>query len=413
MDPTELGTFDPPRDYRLEPELEGAPRRPIPPALRHGRYAAGQRRQVWGLFIAGATCLIAGFVPLIQTWGLYVLPLAWLHWIGGGLLVIALVVAAVHAVRRGPFRYVEDGLPLVVRVRALELRPTAHFNGQPATYRYFAVVEYRDPESGKLLTAETTSDDVPAPQKDGLACSYRVGGYATAVYLPGDLERSLRLYGFLGLRGGLGLVPAGGEAAPVSPAQTAGAILAIFGLFFLLGWNVYAFTAFGPAEYSHTMLIPGLGGAVLLGGAALAAIAWQGRAAARAGAAKDAAGQAVEAPSVGRVTEVMVAVVVGLGCLLMGGLTAFCWALTLNAWLDESEPRERLVRIDKMVQVTHSGLIRRYEIKYRFADDPEGKPREYASSPQEMAGFAALVGVAEERGGRFGWRWVERIRPLR
>src|SRR5262245_35067287 len=46
---TSLSPFDPPSDYRFEPELQGPPRRPIPPRLRQGRYASGQRRLVWGL----------------------------------------------------------------------------------------------------------------------------------------------------------------------------------------------------------------------------------------------------------------------------------------------------------------------------------------------------------------------------
>jgi hypothetical protein len=415
-----LGPFAPPSDYQFEPELQGSPPRSIPPKLRQGRYAAGQRRLVWGLVMAGVLCLLGAFVPLIQKWGLYLLPLAWLHWIGAGLLVIAIIAAIVHAVRRGPFRYVEEGMPLVVRIAALELRPTQFFNGQPNSFRYFAVVEYRDPHSGEVKALETSSNEIAAASKDGLICTYRVGDYATAVYLPAQLEKSLRLYGFLDLRPEIGLVKGegGSSAEGASPVATALLVLGIFGFFFLLCWNVYAFSVYGPVGWSNTLLIPGIAGAVLLGGGLLAYLVWQQRSEKRAREARNAAaaaeGRAVEVePSVGAVTAGCLGVVVFAGCLLMGGLTAACWALTLNAWLDKSDPRPRDVRIQKMVQVTHNGVFRRYEIKYRFTDEPGDKERDYATTLEELSQFPPppCNGVARERAGFFGWRWIERITP--
>jgi hypothetical protein len=354
---------------------------------------------------------------MVQTWGLYLLPLAWLHWIGGGLLVIAAIVAIVHAVRRGPYRYVEEGLPLVVRVVALELRPTAHMNGQPTNFRYFATVEYFDPETGQLQMLETPSEDVSAVKKDSLGCTYHVGDYATAVYFPGDLARSLRLYGFLNLRSGMGVVKREGGDAGSSVGTVVGGVLVLFGMFFLLCWNVYAISRYPTVGWENTLLIPGIGGAVLLGGLILAVVIWQQRSEKRKreerNAAAAAAGQAVEVEaSIGLVSSIFLGVIVFAGSLLMGGLTAGCWALTLNAWLDDSPPTPRPVRIVEMVSVTHNFILRRFEIKYQFLDDPEGKKHEYLSTPEEMRPFLQVrVAVAEQRAGFFGWRWVDRIVP--
>lgn len=71
------------------------------------------------------------------------LPLAYQSWIGCGLLVLGIGSWLSSKARRGPIQYVEEGIPLVARIRDLVLRPTTLVNGQPTTYAFTVTIQYR------------------------------------------------------------------------------------------------------------------------------------------------------------------------------------------------------------------------------------------------------------------------------
>ena len=418
--PGAFGPFDPPDDYPLEDELRGEPPRPLPAELERGRYAVRQRRGVSILLLTAAACTTFGLLPVVKEWGLYFLPLAYLDWIGIGIGVLGAGALVGRLARRGPYRYAREGVPLVARIVGLELRPTVIVETRPTTYRFFATIVYRDPETGEPRVAETTSNDVSADEKDRLTTTYRVGDYATAVYLPGDPKRSLRLYGFLDLKPGLGLVRR--DAAPEGGLlQTALLVAAVFGIFGVLGWNVYAYGKYAPLELSARQAAPPLvAGAVVLGGGVLWSLAREqrrGRARlAERNAAALARGEAVEQPAAAKAGwfgahGVVMGLILIAGALLLGGLTVLCWCYTANALLDSSPPRFRPVQIDRMVQVTHKAIFREYKIEYHFLDGA-GAKREYLSTPAEMARFPTDFAVAEIHSGRFGWPWVKALHPI-
>src|SRR5262249_24198684 len=157
-------------------------------------------------------------LPMVQTIGLYFLPLAYLTWIGLVILAFGAVGLVASLVRSGPYRYVEEGIPIAARIVALRLVPSLVYNGQATPYKVDTLFEYLDPETGEPRTAEGSSSDFLADMKDRLTTSFRVGDYATAVYLPHDPAKTLRLYGFLDLRPDLGLVRRDAEV-PSSPAK--------------------------------------------------------------------------------------------------------------------------------------------------------------------------------------------------
>src|SRR5262249_5210045 len=88
---TDPGRFEPPKNYEFEPEFQEQPPCSIPADLRLGRYARGKRKAVWGFFVAGVICLTSSLLPIVKTWGLYLLPLQYLLWIGIGCLVISVL----------------------------------------------------------------------------------------------------------------------------------------------------------------------------------------------------------------------------------------------------------------------------------------------------------------------------------
>ena len=85
------------------------------------------------------------------------MPLAYLTWIGISLLAIGGAAWISSKLRRGLTKYVEEGVPLVARIRDLVLRPTAIINGQSTTYAFTADIEFRDPETGALVAKQVDS----------------------------------------------------------------------------------------------------------------------------------------------------------------------------------------------------------------------------------------------------------------
>jgi hypothetical protein len=361
---------------------------------------------------------------MVRVWGLFFLPLAYLTWIGVGCGSIAAVMSLSSLVRRGPYRYFTQGVPLPARIVRLELRTTLIVNGQPSTYGFAALTEFRNPETGQIVYTETKSKDFSAALKNGLTTSYRVGDYVTAAYLDSDPVGSLQLYGFLDLKPGLGLVKRdqAKEDSPLKIILLVGVIFLFFGVLF---WNVYAYSRYEPIEFAFSEgVVPFVIGSVLLGGGLLGFLAWQGVAER-----KNAADRNRRARESGEAVEVEVeldqknawfgvhGLLMGLiliaGAILMGGLTMLCWCFTANAVLDRSPAEPRLVKIGDMIMTTHSGIFREYTIEYQFAEDIRNDTtRKLLSTPGQMMEFETDAGVAQVRPGHFGWPWVETIEPL-
>lgn len=416
----DLGPFRPPSGYRFEEELDGPAPRPRAEILKRGRYASKQRRSAWALLVVGAILTALGPLPAVQTMGLYFLPLAYLTYIGLVVLAFSGLQFVLNAVRSGPYRYVEEGVPVVARVLALRLVPAVIYEGQATQYRFDALIEYLDPESGEPTTAEAQSSPFMADARQGLTTSYRLGDHATAVYLPHDPAKTIKLYGFLDLRPDLGLVRR--DASPeASPAKAIATVLAAVGIFAALFWNLYAFGRFSPVQISTAASVAvGAAGAIGLGGGLLRFLRAEQVKARRKRDERNAEalarGEAIE-PDFRRkrgpfgdhgliMTTILIA-----GSLLMGGLTFFCWAITANALLDGSPASTRPLLIDEAIQVTHKALFREYKLKYHFVDDP-GTKHEFLSTPSHIDTFDGPLALAEIHAGRFGWPWVKDIRPM-
>jgi hypothetical protein len=412
------GPFDPPANYRFEPEFINPPPRPIPPELYQGRYYHKMRMGIIGSFVAGLVLLLCSFFPIVKVWGLYVLPLQYLHWIAGVLLLISAVYWIQYLTTRGPLAYIEEGTPLVARIVALFLRLKLMVNGAPTVYEYVAVLQHRDPQSGEVILS-TATHDVNASAKDKLTLSYRVGDYVTAVSLRSNPEKTFRLYGFLDLRPNLGIVPRD-QAKSWTVWSLIGGILALFGFFFVLGWNVYAFGKFKPLELTKGHLLPVILGAILLGGPFLGFLSWSMRKtrgktqqnnqeAAKQGGAVEIPWQ----PKRGFFGQgIFLGIVLFLGGLLLGGGTMLCWALSVNALYDSSRVKKQPIHIRNAWIKTHSFLFREYTIEYELMGDPAHEKHSILTTPDHIESFGQVpLGFAHLRQGYFGWPWVETITP--
>jgi hypothetical protein len=413
----ELGPFDP-AGYAFEPELRAEVPRPIPYELREGRHGQKQRRLLVELASGAFGCFVASLLPIVQHWGLFFLPLAYLHWVG---LALALLVPAVWVRQRltkGPSQYVVAGTPLVARVCARVLRVTKVMDDDPLLYRYFVTIQYRHPTSGELVLREVPSNDITRVERDQVTTTYNIGDYVTAVYFDTDPDESLRLYGFLELRHDLGVVRRETDEVP-NDLRSAAEVLLLFGVLFLCGYAFYAYARYAPLEWNWTQLaFPVAIGMIVVGGGTILVIL-MGRQRTRAQTVR----RNALALEKGEPPEQLVPLRGGLTghgrwgslwflatWLIAGSLAGLSFAFAGNALLDRSPAEERPVTIHEMVQTTYRRfLFRSHSIEYTFEGDKH--VRSYLSSPSEMEQFGVQAGTARVRSGAFGWPWVEAIEP--
>ena len=404
----------PSASYSFEPEFTGHPPRPLADRLREGPYARDLRTRAVVLGVAGALCLLLSRTPGVDVLALYILPLGYLFWIGLVLLAAGAAAYVRLALHRGPFLYVRDGLPLAVRVLEVVKAPTAIVNGQPSMHGFVATVGYRHPETGEATVAAVKSNDFSSSRKEAYDTPFKVGDDVTAVYLPGRLAKTLRLYAFLELSPDVNLRNPSARP-PTSAGKMAALVVAIPALFIALFANLYAFGRYEPIQFAFREAVgPAVTGALLLGGGLFAALyfghrAEQARIRERALAAL-ATGKAVEigTPFMGHgLRGWVLRVVVLAGSLLLGGLTAVSWCFMANAWLDRSPSRPVPATIVGMTMTTHTFLFREYELEYRL-EGSAGK-RKLLTTPQHLSGLSDRPAVAHVREGRLGWPWVETV----
>lgn len=402
--------------YAFEPELTGPPPRPVPDRLDRGPYARDRRRVALLLAVLGAACVAVASAPGVERVALYVLPLAWLDWIGAGLLALAGAGYLPVALHSGPFRYVKHGLAIPARVLGVVKTPTVLHDGVPAAHAFVALVAFRHPETGTPAQAEVRSNEFSSARKDAYDTPFRVGDDVTAVYLPGALEKSLRLYPFLELSPDRHLRSASAPRAAAA-RQVLAALAALPALFGLLLANVYAYGRYQPIDFDHARAAVPMGlGAVILGGGTLlwlyASHRAEERRLAAAAAAAAVEGRAIElgAPFLGQgwPARVLRVVVVG-GALVLGAGTAMCWAFLANAWLDRSPAREVRATVLDRTTSTHGFVFREYELAYRL--EGAADVSRLLTTPGHLATFRGPRATARVRAGRLGWPWVESVAP--
>ena len=408
-----MASFTPPARYDFEPELHGPAPRPLPDALSRGPHPAQRRRGAIALAMFGGFCLLVSGIPLVRTAGLYFLPLAWASWIGIGSLALAAVSWADLSLRAGRARWVRDGSPLVAQVLELVKAPSAIVNGTPAQGRFTATVAFEHPETAAPAVAHLQSDDFSWDAREQYDTPFRVGDYVTALFFPGQFDKSLRLYAFLGLRAEHELRR--DRAKPSSPWVVVALLFGLAALFTGLVGGCIAYGLYEPIDFEYRRAaVPIAVGAIGLGGALLAALWLMHRAQVRKSAEYNRraieSGAAIEltTPFFGSGAHGwIVGTAVVLGAPLVGAVLALCWLFFANAWLDESEPSREPARIENLVMTTHGLVFREYQIEYELSGS--GARGKLLSTPEHMATLASPDAVALVRAGALGWPWVESI----
>ncbi|HUY89644.1 MAG TPA: hypothetical protein VMV10_12990 [Pirellulales bacterium] len=132
-----LGPFDPPANYAFEPEFAEPPPRTISQRAREGHFERQRTRLLNLLLGVGVACLAGGELPVVMQWARFIVPLAYLTWIGLAAILIWAVGCVERAALPGPYRYLKRGIPLVARVIELVQAPAFRV-GQASYYAFTA-----------------------------------------------------------------------------------------------------------------------------------------------------------------------------------------------------------------------------------------------------------------------------------
>jgi hypothetical protein len=387
------------------------------------------------LLCSGAACLTASAIPLIHEWGLYFVPFLYLRLLGLALLAAGAAALAAALTLEGPFDFVRRGIPIAARVRDISftapkfnvplwlipgLGELRRFLPRSMKSGFEVELEYRDPDRGELATASTWSRALPTLSIATHTTSFRRGDYVTAVYLPEDPAKSLRLYTFLDLHPGLGVVVRH-SGRPSKPWSAAFAVSIVGLILFVVAWTYSVFDRYYPVDVTGSqMLILLSGGLVPLVLTAafrhFAPSRKEEEKKRRAEAIADGRPNEIQFGKKGEKPEevpgcVLVAAGAFMGFVTLGPMF-LTWTLSINALLDRSGPLYYRVSIVSSRPATTGLVFRNYTIHYRFVDAPD-RTRKYPSSPGEIAMFQNGRGYAEVHQGYFGWRWVKRLWPDR
>lgn len=386
----ELGPFDPPADFLHGEEFIPAPPRPIPARLRQGSYARRRRSAIITLLVLAFGCFVFAPLPFVREIGFYVLAFQYLHWIGLGLLVIAVGILLQQRFDAGQFRYVRDGNPFVGRVLGVDLATVG--TAEAPHFRYAVALEYVHPETGRRETGVVFSESLAlAAQAERFEPGVEAGDYVTLVGFPGRIEKTVQVYGMLGLDPDREFILKDGE--PRRGMSTKIVVLLVCGwLGFLLlvtaGLNSIWF--YFPIDGDWTIaVVPAILGAIAGGVAAGVLVrrdsvrpGWFDRWATYAG---------------------------GAGVGVLGAMIALSM---LNAVFDDSPAEYRPIEVVEYWQITHYPVfIRNYEIEFRELGDKE--PQKQPARISEMERFhESNLGVMEIGRGAFELEWVRHLHPL-
>jgi len=393
-----LGPFSPPPDFDHGDEFDPVPPRPIPRRLRSGSFGRRRWSTVLTLFVLGIGCRIFAPFRFVEKLSFHILPLAYLSWIGYGLIGLAFLVAIINRFSKARLNYVIDGQPLIGRV--LGVFTPLHAVVDPQTkavneyFRYLVAVEFEDPETRKMeRTAVVSEDQWSATQLAKFDPGVDAGDYVTLVRLPGQGPDTLKLYGFLGLDPERDFITRDGRPlAGVSPmtALLISVVVLLCLWFLILG--IYVIECCMPQEWNWGASAPFLGVGMLLGAIGLTWLVWFEQ-------------------RKQKTLKKSGFVLAGLGGAFMGALAGAVTLGAVNAAFDNSVATYRPIRITQHWQTTHNFIIRTYEVEYTLLGG--GKSEKHGASVDDLAKLGdAPLGALEIRQGALGLEWIAAVHPM-
>jgi hypothetical protein len=394
-----------PPDPPFEPEWLDPPPRTFDKSAFQGSHQLDRHLQSSFSLITGVFFIAVSYLPAAQEAAFFLPILSWLLWIGVGFILLGAIINIRSGGAEGPFRFLRDGVPLLVRCRSIQ--PKSH-GGENPMWCYQVWVDHPDPVTGEMLFHLLKSKQFTSQYFPKMEITYRVGDYVTAVYLPESMKETLTLYGFLGLKKDLGAINST-ERSPwfATEANFGCAIVWIFFGTFL--WSIYVLFRYFPVSWNLASLTPwALYGAL---GVGVPLQVWHVFRERRKRLDRGEVRTKLGKPNLPTST---VGDWVGLpfSLALWGGVSLML-GLSLNALLDHAPGIEKPIAITKLRQHESRILglpsLRDFHIEYHFLDDPTRRTR--LATPAEMDGLQVGPARAIVAQGQQGWPWVQKILP--
>jgi len=390
----QFGRFSPPPDFRHPAELEARPPRPIPSSVRSGPFLRSRRVTAATAVQGGLVLLAASQFEFAKNVGHYVLPLAYLDWIGWGVIAIGVGMWIFQKVNLGGLRYLRDGEPVIGRVLSVgEWRTQV---GDMTMMGLAVGLEYPDPKTGEPRFAEARTDHLGISGTNRWSLRAKPGDYITCVYLPGTPFLNVKPYGFLRATYASDLLMKDGKPATASSAMAESwmlvAVLSLIvaGLFYAL----HAVQFWSPLTENHWVYVGGVGVAGILCALVALPLVW------------------LDAVKKGQPPLMHALKYAGL-CGLLGALPGGIFGVMgVNVLLDSAPASRQEIAIEHYWQETTNGVFRQYQIEYR--DVPGSGTRKRNVPYDQLSEFAATgVAVMEVAPGYLGMPWVRHVRPVR
>lgn len=386
----EFGPFSPPQTYEFEPEFRPEPPRKIPSRLRQGAYETKFKQGLCAAFGIGVFCVGFSLFSFVRKIGYYFLPLGYLNWIGYIIVAIAVLAWVVRRIRLGHYNYVRCGIPIIARV--LDSKKSVG-EGAVTELKFLSLIEYKHPETNEMVYAWTSSPEVANTSKpDAYETIVKTGDYVTAVYLQDKLDKTLKIYGYMGLNPDVDFIRKDGERITehVSLGKTLALVFGIMVIFVLLVGLIYTIGAYFPMEFNPWHLFGGVFAVALVGAFAGLVL------------------RAIYKPKVvTKETGFLASAFVGF---VLGALLGFIVLPLINSTVDRNKPEYQDIEIVEFWQETWEYIFRNYQIEYRLLGG--GKTDKQACMLGHMMRFeGSMAGVLEIRTGLFGWRWIRNIWP--
>lgn len=390
--PSDWGPFAPPPDFGHEPEFAADPPRPLPEFTRGCYYVRTRQATVWICAMIASACWATKSLPFVETLSWYLLPLGYLRWISLGFAALMAFYWLRNSTTKGFLEYIRRGEPLIGRVRRVDVRIEGVKEAPFA--RFVAEVEFQHPVSGQIqITSLSTPHPFPYRDLSTMESGLVPGEYVKLVYLPDRLEKSLQVYGWLGLDPGLDLIRKNGR--PLQPRSPLTVLLVVTGITALL-WAVLAllYVIGRYAVFENESWQPyaiGIGLAVM---PFVIVLAYRVN---RAG-----------APLRAAIKKYLFAVLAGLFC---GSIVGFPAVGFVNGYFDRSPTHFEPVTIVQGWQTTHELIVRTYELEYH--PFPAGKTEKQMVPVETLAMFAPdSLAVIDVGSGRLGMRWLRNFHPI-
>lgn len=384
--PVDEQQHDPLQDFATEPP------RPLPQYVRRSRYVRSRRSTVSTLAMMGAACCLTAPWPFVQMLSWYILPLAYLDWVGWFLLALAVVSLLRNVTSIGLLKYVRDGRVTIATVQQVGV--VTGGNKEYPTGRFVAEVSFVNPETGRPQALSISTPDQYAgflfsKMESGIAAGDRVA----VVYIPGQIEQA-QILGWLGVHPEIDLLRRKGRPlAPLSPLFTAGVVLGVMGIFWLLLGFLFTMGCYLPIDDDGMWV--GVA-AIALGCGVFTTIfmffAWRRQ----------------------RKAVTKLAYPYGLPImygLICGFLTGFTGVMFVNGYFDQSPRQLQPVKIVQTWHQTIEFCLRTYELE--FQPYPKGNAEKRTVTVETLSQFQpdslAVIDVGE---GWLGMRWVRNFYPI-